>query len=195
MNARSSDDSYAYRPSAGRAISCVSPHDAQIAIGPVLPEDLGILFTWLNDVQSAGSDFSYRPVDCVSYKEWLDRQTQASSQILFMIRQLAQSRAIGFVIFKNLQPVYRAAEIGIRIGHEADRGNGYGTRATCLALDYAWRTLNLRRVSLNVFVENKRAIAAYRKAGFSEEGVMRDAAFTDGIWHDVTVMGAINPYG
>lgn len=193
MNAKPSCE--AHVPSAGRVISRISPHDDEIAIGPVLPEDLGLLFTWLNDAEAARIDFPYRPVDCLSYKDWLDKQSQSSSQILFIVRHMAQARAIGFVMFKNMQQAYQAAELGMRIGDEADRGKGYGSRAAILALAYAWHTLNLHRVSLNVFAENRRAIAAYRKVGFVEEGTMRDAAFTEGKWRDVVVMAAINPRG
>jgi RimJ/RimL family protein N-acetyltransferase len=182
-------------PSAARIISSVSPRDGEISIGPVLPDDLGLLFVWLNDADTAVTDMAYRPIDCIAYKEWLDQQSKQSQQLLFSVRTMEPPRLVGFVIFKNLQPVARSAELGVRIGAEHDRGRGYGARATGLALNYAWKTLNLHRVSLNVFAGNERAIAAYAKAGFQEEGVMRAAAFTDGVWRDVVVMGAINPAG
>jgi RimJ/RimL family protein N-acetyltransferase len=181
--------------SPARIISLVSPRDSHVSIGPVLPDDMDMLFVWLNDAEAARSDFSYRPVDWFAYKDWLDRQVQASSQVLFTVRLLESGRLIGFVVFKNLQPAYRAAELGVRIGREEDRGKGYGTRATRLALDYAWNTLNLRRVSLSVFAGNDRAVAAWHSAGFCQEGVMRDAAYTEGSWRDVVIMAAINPRG
>jgi len=46
-----------------------------------------------------------------------------------------------------------------------------------------------------VFADNPRAIAAYRRAGFVQEGVLRSAAFTAGCWRDVIVMAVINPAG
>jgi RimJ/RimL family protein N-acetyltransferase len=194
MSANPSAEDHGGGPSAGQVISLVSPHDQEIAIGPILPDDLGLLFTWLNDETAARSDFSFRPMDCLAYKEWIDRLSQANNIIVFMLRRLRQSRALGFVVFKNIQPAYRSAELGMRIGQEIDRSKGYGTRAACLALDYAWHTLNLHRLSLIAFSENTRAIAAYQKAGFQEEGIMRDAAFTNGVWHNVTIMAAINPH-
>ena len=81
----------------------------------------------------------------------------------------------------------------MRIGVEEDRGKGFGSAATALALDYAWSSLNLRRVCLTVFAGNDRAIAAYRRSGFREEGLMRQAAFSGGQWHDVVMMAALNP--
>ena len=182
-------------PSPARVISNVSPRDGKVSIGPILPDDLGSLFVWLNDADTAVHDLVYRPIDCIAYKDWLDQQRQQSQQTLFAVRTVDPPRLIGFVIFKNFQPVTRAAELGVRIGVETDRGRGFGTRAARLALDHAWNTLNLRRLSLAVFAGNVRAIAAYRSAGFQEEGVMRQAAFTAGTWRDVVMMAAINPAG
>jgi RimJ/RimL family protein N-acetyltransferase len=177
---------------ASRAIAKVSPKSGNTAIGPALPDDIGNLFLWLNDAQAAQADAPYRPVDPLAFKDWLDRHTKAMPA-LFVIRMLRPARAIGFVLFKNLNPVFRAAELGVRIGAEQDRGKGFGSAAITLALDYAWNSLNLRRVSLTVFAGNDQALAAYVRAGFREEGLMRQAAFCSGHWHDVVMMAALNP--
>jgi len=177
---------------ASRAIAKVSPKSGNVAIGPALPDDIGNLFLWLNDADAAQTDAHYRPVDPLAFKDWLDRYTKAMPA-LFVIRILRPARAIGFVLFKNLNPAFRAAELSVRIGVEEDRGKGFGSAATALALDYAWSSLNLRRVCLTVFAGNDRAIAAYRRSGFREEGLMRQAAFSGGQWHDVVMMAALNP--
>ena len=178
---------------ASRAIARVSPMGGGVAISPALPDDIGNLFVWINDAQAALSDMPYRPVDCLMFKDWLEHQTKQPAQVLFVIRTLQPARAVGFVLFKNLSPVFRAAELGVRIGDEGDRGKGYGAAAVKLALQYAWDTLNLRRVWLTVFAGNERAIASYRHAGFKQEGVMRQAAFAGGAWVDVVMMAALNP--
>ena len=178
---------------ASRAIARVSPRGGGVAISPALPDDIGNLFLWINDAQAAQSDMPYRPVDCLMFKDWLDHQNKQNAQVLFIIRTLKPARAVGFVMFKNLSPVFRAAELGIRIGDESDRSKGYGSAAVTLALQYAWDTLNLRRVWLTVFAGNERAIASYRRAGFEQEGVMRQAAFSGGAWVDVVMMAALNP--
>ncbi len=174
------------------AMRAASLNDGVINVGAFLPEDLGRLFAWLNDPQAARWDQPYRPVDCVAYKDWLDRLSSDHSQVLFGIRKSAVPQCIGFLQFKNFHPVHRAAELSIRIGAECDRGQGLGTRAIRLALAYAWNTLNLHRVSLTVFANNSRAIACYRNVGFREEGVMRDAVFIEGKWLDVVAMAILH---
>jgi RimJ/RimL family protein N-acetyltransferase len=195
MSAQAIFSSATVQEGAARVVSTVSPHNDKVSIGPVLAEDVASLFVWFNDSRAAQTDMPYRPVDSLGFKEWLDQNLSLTTQILFVIRSLQPARTVGFVLFKNFQPVFRSAELGVRIGREKDRGKGHGSAATELALEYAWNDLNLRRVSLTVFAGNDRAIAAYRKAGFREEGVMRQAAYVGGVWHDVVLMAAINPRG
>ena len=38
---------------------------------------------------------------------------------------------------------------------------------------------------------NERAQAAYRKAGFVEEGRLRQAMYREGVYHDILVMGLL----
>jgi [ribosomal protein S5]-alanine N-acetyltransferase len=176
-----------------RAITQASPSDGVVTLGPFLHADLESLFVWLNDAHSAKLDLPYRPLDSIAFQQWLERTPQEASQILFAIRTADTARAIGFVLFRNFQPVYQVADLGVRIGAEDDRGRGYGARAVRLALDYAWKVLNLHRVGLNVLAHNQRAIASYHRAGFATEGRLREAAFIDGRWCDVVLMGALRP--
>ena len=100
---------------------------------------------------------------------------------------------LGFVQIGGINPVHRSAEIGIRIGEDKNRGQGYGTEALLLALDYCWNHLNLNRLQLTVFKHNVRAIGAYQAAGFRKEGRMRKAAFIGGQWVDLIMMAALRP--
>jgi RimJ/RimL family protein N-acetyltransferase len=171
----------------------VSPGDGVVTLGPIQQRDLDSLFVWLNDARAATLDLPYRPLDCLAFRDWLDRLPRETSQILFAIREISRPEMLGFVLFKNFQPAYQTAELGVRIGVENERGKGYGTRAVRLALDYAWRVLNLHRISLNVLAHNERAIVSYLHAGFAVEGTLREAAFIDGQWRDVVAMAALNP--
>ena len=174
-------------------LTAASLRNDVITIGPLLPDDTGQLFVWLNDVDAARLDLAYRPTDWLAYKAWLDDLARNQTQIVFAIRKLFETQIVGFVIFKNIQSVHRSADLGIRIGSEAERGKGYGKHALALALDYAWRHLNLHRLSLTVFAHNTRAIASYRAVGFREEGRLKDAAYIDGEWVDVIPMAILKP--
>ena len=73
----------------------------------------------------------------------------------------------------------------------ANRGRGYGTQATRLVLGYAFETVGLHRVSLEVYSFNPRAQHVYETCGFRVEGRQREALRWDGEWHDAIVMGIL----
>ena len=51
-------------------------------------------------------------------------------------------------------------------------------------VDFAFGQLRMERVWLDTDDHNARAQAAYRKAGFTEEGRFRHAFYQDGRWSD-----------
>jgi len=71
-------------------------------------------------------------------------------------------------------------------------GQGYGTDAVRLIVGYGFREVGLHRVQLNVHAFNARAIAAYRKVGFVEEGRRRQAVCHDGHWYDEVQMSILS---
>jgi RimJ/RimL family protein N-acetyltransferase len=79
----------------------------------------------------------------------------------------------------------RSAEFGIVIGDRRFWNKGFGTDVTCTILRHAFATLNLNRVFLRVFSENKRAIRVYENVGFRQEGCMREADFREGAYTDI----------
>ena len=78
---------------------------------------------------------------------------------------------------------------GILIGER--RGQGFGTEATHLMLDWGFHTLGLRNVMLQALAWNGAAIRAYEKAGFRRIGTRRQAAMSRGRRTDVVLMDAV----
>ncbi|KAI0151672.1 acyl-CoA N-acyltransferase [Xylariaceae sp. FL1272] len=68
---------------------------------------------------------------------------------------------------------------------------GYGTEAITWALDWAFDYARLHRVELSVYDWNKDAIRLYKRLGFMEEGVKREALWFKGKWHDMHEMGIL----
>lgn len=78
----------------------------------------------------------------------------------------------GFVLFQNLDDPHGCALLR-RIA-VAQPGAGLGTLLLDSALAYAFEHAQAHRVQLQVYPENVRARRAYARAGFSEEGLLRD---------------------
>lgn len=167
--------------------------ESRINIGPLVAEDFGPLFCWINDVAAARLDFAYRPVDMMAHQQWWDGLGKDATRVVFAIRKTMEIPIIGYIQINGINSVHRSAEMGIRIGEEKNRGQGYGKEALHLAVEFCWNHLNLNRVQLIVFKHNLRAIGAYKAVGFSKEGALRKAAFIDGNWVDLIVMATLRP--
>jgi RimJ/RimL family protein N-acetyltransferase len=103
----------------------------------------------------------------------------------------ADGKCIGHCALFQFDPVAQTCALGITIGDKAYWGRGYGTEAVSLLLDYAFRLRNVRRVTLTVNANNERAIRAYRKCGFVEEGRLREHVWNNGHYIDLLYMGVL----
>ena len=81
------------------------------------------------------------------------------------------------------------ASFAIAIGER--RGQGLGTEATRLVLDFAFHVLHLRNVMLETLDWNAAALTAYEHAGFRRIGVRRGATLSLGRRTDLVLMDAI----
>ena len=117
--------------------------------------------------------------------------SDAPDEVIFTIRTRADDRPIGSVELSGISWQHGNAFLGIGIGERADWGQGYGTEAIRLILDYAFRELGLHRVTLEVFDYNPRAIHVYEHLGFRHEGRKRELGLREGRRFDVFNMGIL----
>ncbi len=70
-------------------------------------------------------------------------------------------------------------------------GRGIGSRLLAAAIDLAENWLNVTRIELTVFVDNRAAIALYEKHGFRIEGESAEYALRDGAYAAVYHMARL----
>jgi RimJ/RimL family protein N-acetyltransferase len=78
----------------------------------------------------------------------------------------------------------RAFNIGIGLA-EGFRGRGVGTAAQRLLVEHLFATSDVRRVEASTDVENIAEQRSLDKAGFTREGVLRQAQYRADGWHDL----------
>jgi RimJ/RimL family protein N-acetyltransferase len=98
---------------------------------------------------------------------------------------------IGQCALFNFDHVAHRCELGITIGDKSYWGRGYGSDAVRVLMDYGFRHHNLQRIYLSVNSTNPRAIGAYRRCGFIEEGRLRDHMWNNGQFIDLVLMGIL----
>lgn len=165
-----------------------------VRLRPLRRDDGPLLYEWITDRDSAALNGPWHPVSEVDHEHWLESaMTKRTDMVVFAIETVEDGLAIGTCQLVDINWLHRSAELRIRLGEDAARGRGFGTEAVRLLADFAFIDLGLHRVALHVFATNLRAIKAYEKAGFSREGVLRDAAWIEGRWMDVVVMSTLRP--
>lgn len=102
-----------------------------------------------------------------------------------------RGHAIGTAALHMIDPVARSTRFAIGVFDQSALGRGLGTEATRLILQYAFERMRLHRVDLRVLDFNARAIAAYTKCGFVEEGRMREVLRVRGQWCDDVLMSIL----
>lgn len=164
---------------------------SRLRLTPIQSKDKDILFAWINERESVLFNAFYKPVTEEQHQKWLDSIQLRDDCVIFGIRLLGADQLIGSCQLHSIHAVHRSAELQIRIGEPEQRGKGFGTEVTHLLLKFAFQDLNLIRVYLHVFATNERAIRLYSRVGFLKEGLLRKAAYINGQYIDVIIMGVL----
>ncbi|MGW4890830.1 GNAT family N-acetyltransferase [Kitasatospora sp. NPDC004240] len=107
------------------------------------------------------------------------------------VEDLTDGRPIGFADYRDLDPYTGTATLGITIGERTHWGRGHGSEALRLLVDHLFGAYPLRRLELDTWSGNERAVRAFTRAGFREEGRRRQAALVAGVHHDRVLFGLL----
>lgn len=157
-------------------------------------EDFSCIRQWVNDatVTRYLSTRFWAPQSTVDTQEFLSRMMQSSHNAYnFVIADAKDGRYIGQLDMFRVDWRLRQGEIGMVIASAEDRGRGFGTEALRLLSRFAFETLGLERIELEVHMHNAAAIRCYEKAGFVLEGIKRHAYYNDGAFSDLGMMSLL----
>jgi RimJ/RimL family protein N-acetyltransferase len=136
-----------------------------IALEPLRDEDSDTLYRWINDRELVAFSAAFRPVTREDHDAWFADVRGRKDVDVFAIREA--HRLVGSC---QLIVDDEEAELRIRIGEADARGRGLGTEAVRLLVAHGFEALGLRRIWLQVFPHNERAIRSYEKVGFTRCG-------------------------
>jgi RimJ/RimL family protein N-acetyltransferase len=124
---------------------------------------------------------------------WLKRTLEDKETFSLGVVEKETEHLIGYAGITSISGTNRSGEYFILLGEKSSWGKGYGTEVTQLIVRYGFASLNLHRIMLTVSSLNTGGIKAYVKAGFQQEGVLRQACYRDGTYHDKIVMAILRP--
>ena len=166
----------------------------KVGLGPLRRDLLPLYARWVNDVAAKRGTGNAGIQTLEAETAWYERMGESGggqdpTTASFTVHELANGQPVGTAGLFDMKLRQRTAVFGIVIGE--GRGQGFGTEATRLTLDWAFHVLALRNVMLEVLPWNAAGIRAYEKAGFKRVGVRRNAAFHLGERCDSILMDAI----
>lgn len=108
----------------------------------------------------------------------------------FLICKKENMEPIGEMNYVDWSARNQSCEFGIKICEVSEQGKNYGKDALFHFIDFLFKFLNLNKIELTTMVDNKRAHDLYKKLGFKEIGVVREACFDSrtGKFEDVLYM-------
>lgn len=166
---------------------------SRIYLRKMTEDDISIYHKWRSDVEVMATTSPH--LEAVTFedtKHFVEQVILGShSSKSYIIVDKESQAPIGVTSLIQIDNKNRNAECILDIGEKEFWGKGYGTEALRMLLDYAFLELNLHRVSLCVFSFNTKAVKLYEKLGFQREGVLRQALFRAGEWHDILQMGML----
>lgn len=148
--------------------------------------DLDACLRWVNDPDLRGLITPRPPVTREQEEAWFDQHQ--SDDISLAIERRADRRLIGMIDLHRLNRDHRFATSGTFIGEKDCWGQGFGTEAKQLLLEYAFLDLGLRQVRSHVYATNKRSLRCQLKCGYRIVGRFPAAYFLKGAWVDEVLL-------
>lgn len=164
----------------------------RVVLRPIERADLVRLWELLEDLEVAAlADGG--PVVLAPLARWqasFEQQAADPSKDRISFAIEVEGQLIGQAGLHRIDHFNQRCELGIALGKD-HWGKGFGQDAVRTLVDYAFSYLNVNRVSLQVLADDARAIGAYRKAGFVEEGRLRQQTWLRGRFHDELLMSVL----
>jgi RimJ/RimL family protein N-acetyltransferase len=148
---------------------------------------------WMNDpVVNKYLESRFRHHSLKTLKKDVRNIQSDKRNLFFAIILKDNNRHIGNIKLGPINKIHRFADIGILIGEKDCWGQGYAVEAIHLLVSYAFRKLNLHKVTAGCYAPNKGSIKAFKKVGFLQEGIRKLHCECGGKYVDDILLGLIN---
>lgn len=156
--------------------------------------------TMVDEMYGAVKDIPYDVRVLTTTKQFFRRSTIEGfihkiqgdpSRYDFAIMSLEDDSMVGDLALNDFDYDNGICNIRIAISRVEDFSKGYGSEAMVLLMNYGFSILNLHKIELSVLDSNARGRHVYKKLGFVEEGVRRQACYYDYDYRDMVQMGIL----
>jgi RimJ/RimL family protein N-acetyltransferase len=158
----------------------------RLYLRPVSLSDVPLITRYVNDPEVRRWLSSIHPCSEQSEEEYVKKMVMDDNptNILFAVVLKRADKFLGMMGLHRISHVDGTASTGSMLGAKDEWNKGYGTEAKMLLLEYAFHTLNLRKIKSDAFAPNLGSINHNKKCGYQVEGVLKDDIFRNGTYHD-----------
>lgn len=158
----------------------------RVYLRPSHIDDAERYYHWLNDREVTRWLLRQTPITLAAEEAWLKRTCEQDPRedFHFAITLVEGDRHIGAVGLHHVNWIDRHASTGWLIGEKDEWKKGYGFEAVSLALQYAFGTLGLRKVTSATLAPNVGSNRIHEKCGYKRIGVRQQHFLRDGALQD-----------
>ncbi len=163
----------------------------KVYLRPVEQADMALFYRWANDPETRGLIGETRPSTYAATVEYYDRVQKEPDRVWLAVVVRQANQLVGETGLLRMFPAWRTTDWSLIIGPKAARGQGYGSEAAQLMLNYAFGHLGFHRVAVGVVGFNTAALRFYERLGFKREGLQRDGYYYAHRYHDFVMLSLL----
>jgi ribosomal-protein-alanine N-acetyltransferase len=165
----------------------------KIYLRPVELSDARLIQQWHNDPKIRTlARLGELPVTYVKEEDDIRISKDAKEEIYLIIMQKSTDQPVGFVRLNFIDTVSRNTWLRFVIGDADAWGKDLAHDALSCVLQWLFSEQNVHRVTLETYETNKRAIRFFKKLGFKQEGVVREAVYIGGKYYNIIAFGLLH---
>ncbi len=147
-------------------------------------------YRWLNDTEvNQYLETRYIPRSLRNIREFVEKLDGNSDEILLAICLKENDMHIGNIKLGPINWIHRFADMSLLIGEKQYWGKSFATEAIKILSGFAFHVLNLNKLRSGCYADNVGSAKAFLKAGFIQEGILRNQWMAGGNYQDELIFG------
>jgi ribosomal-protein-alanine N-acetyltransferase len=169
----------------------------RIYLREVRPSDVNEnYYRWMNDPEvTQYLESRFYPNSMERLGDYVTSKLGDRDNVFLAIILKDDDQHIGNIKLGPIDWIHRFADVGIIIGDKSNWGKGYATEAIRLVVNYAFKKLNLHKVTAGCYANNSGAVKAFEKADFQLEGHRKKHFFCNDQYVDWILLGIVRGSG
>jgi len=155
---------------------------------PIRDDELELMLSWRNAPSIRANMYTQHEISIDEHRAWWKQTSKRDDQQYFMYE--IATTPMGIVGFNSINKANRHAFWAFYASPDAPRGTG--TFMEFLALEHAFQTLMLHKLSCEILAFNTSVIKLHQKFGFVVEGIFRAHHKIDNQFVDVHRLGILD---